>query len=710
MRSRLAAAWFACFALLAALVAGSLFLLDASLDERQREHLRGALSESGGALALIGFVLFAAAGLIANWFTAAYLARARRLADSARLMAWGNPRYRVEAEGPRELRELAEAINALASRHEAALNDVETRVAQARLDLERQRNRLAALMSELTQSVVVCNAQGEVLLYNERARALLSPGTQTARASGYLGLGRSLYSLVERDPVLHALDELRHRLAAGETGPVVSFALPAHDGRLLRAELAPVAAPAEAGDAGAPEGFVLLLEDVSEAASRVETRDRVLLQYTQQARSALASLRAAAENLASHPDMDRARRDRFVAIVCEETTRLSAALESGAGRYVEDPVKPWLPARVPVADLAETLRRHIENRVGVPVRVTRENGASWVNVDSHRLTQGVVFLAQRIKAEAAAREIELRAAVSGGFAHLVLAWNGERLAPPAVAAWEQAILPDGGAGTLREIVERHRGDAWYEFDAAGRRSRYRLLLPLVEPEPGPVAAPGGRPQYYDFDLLRRPSTPSALDQRALAELDYTVFDTETTGLDPSAGDEIISIGAARIVNGRLLAGERFEQLVDPRRPLHPDSIRIHGIRPEALRGKPTIEAVLPAFHRFCEDTVLVGHNVAFDLRFLELKEAATGVRFTQPVLDTLLLSACLHGDLESHELEAIAGRLGVSTAGRHTAMGDALMTGEIFLRMIPMLARRGIVTLGQARAACARTLHARLGY
>jgi DNA polymerase III epsilon subunit-like protein len=58
-----------------------------------------------------------------------------------------------------------------------------------------------------------------------------------------------------------------------------------------------------------------------------------------------------------------------------------------------------------------------------------------------------------------------------------------------------------------------------------------------------------------------------------------------------------------------------------------------------VRGKPTIDVVLPAFHEFCEDTVLIAHNAAFDMRFLQLKEERTGIKFNQPVLDTLLLSA-----------------------------------------------------------------------
>ncbi len=166
----------------------------------------------------------------------------------------------------------------------------------------------------------------------------------------------------------------------------------------------------------------------------------------------------------------------------------------------------------------------------------------------------------------------------------------------------------------------------------------------------------------------------------------------------------------RIVNGRLLHQEAFEQFVDPRRTVSPETVRITGIDPALLRGKPPIEEVLPRFHRFCEGTVLVAHNGAFDLRFLQLKEAVAGVRFTHPVLDTLLLAELIQPDLPPTGLEGIAERFGVPVLGRHTALGDAIMTGEIFLRMVPLLRARGIETLREAREASQRTWAARLKY
>ncbi len=202
----------------------------------------------------------------------------------------------------------------------------------------------------------------------------------------------------------------------------------------------------------------------------------------------------------------------------------------------------------------------------------------------------------------------------------------------------------------------------------------------------------------------------ALQDRRLDSLTYTVFDTETTGLDPSKGDEIIQIGATRIVNGKLLHHEGFEQLIDPRRPVPSASTRIHGITSAMVRGQPGIQEVLRAFHAYGHDTILVAHNAAFDMRFLQLKQTDTGVSFDQPVLDTLLLSDIAHPNQESHALEAIAQRLGVTMVNRHTALADAIVTAEVFLKLVPLLADKGIHTLGQARAAAQKSRFARVRY
>ena len=216
-----------------------------------------------------------------------------------------------------------------------------------------------------------------------------------------------------------------------------------------------------------------------------------------------------------------------------------------------------------------------------------------------------------------------------------------------------------------------------------------------------------RPEFYDFGALDQPMHHEELAGRPLKSLNFVVFDTETTGLSPSGGDEIVAIAGVRIVDGEIRRDGAFIRLVNPGRPIPKQSIRFHGITDEMVRGEAPAAEVLPAFHDFIEDAVLVAHNAAFDMKFLKLKESACGRRFDNLVLDTLLLSVFLDHDGHDHTLDAIAARYDVDVEGRHTALGDALVTASIFLRMLNILEARGVRTLRQAVDATNKIAHVR---
>lgn len=664
-------------------------------------------------LVLLVLVGAAVLGLGAALIHETYAGGIARMAERVSVLMASGEATPLPVQGVPEMRALQVAINRLAASHAAALRDVGQHVARARAESQEERTRLTALIGQFPQAVLVCNAQGQIALYNNRARELFdSAGGEQAC---FVGLGRPLASLLEPGLVDYLQDALVDPLEEGRRREITLMSA-TRGGRLLRLRASAILPATEPGEAG----LLLIAEDVTRAAELDARRARVMQETVQTQRAGLASIRLAAEALHALPQLTAEERERSLVVLRDEADRLSRQLADVVAGHAELWSSGWQLDGMQGTALLIAACRRIEARTGLICQVEYAESDLWLRTDSFSLIQALSFLARRISEACDLRELRLRLTRQGGLAHLDIVWRGTALSSESALGWELEPMTLGGESsplTVREVVVRHDAELVYQRDRASTRAWFRFLLPAYdsladEPREGsaPEALQEGRPEFHDFDLFSPGAGQVAMDDLPLERLAYTVFDTETTGLDPSGGDEIIQIGAVRILHGRLLREERYEQLVDPRRPVSPEAIAVHGITPDRLRGQPAIEAVLPRFHAFAADTVLVGHNVAFDLRFLQLKEAQSGVRFVQPVLDTLLLSAVLHPNHDSHRLEAIAERLGLGVVDRHTAMGDAMLTAQVFLRMIPLLAMRDIHTLGQARAASKETWHARIRY
>lgn len=661
----------------------------------------------------LALLLLLALGLGLNALFKTYIAPILRLAEDAALVP-ANPGHRARPEGAFEVCALTDRVNALAAAHQALHEEVLVKIEKANHALAEEKNRLAALMSELEQSVLVCNLEGRILLYNARAKQLLEAahGAGIAPRTAAIGLGRSVFGAIEHGLIVHALEQIQYRLGqqGGEAArPVSGFVATLDEGRMVRAHMAPVL-----DDKSDLVGFVLTLEDITRTIEANSHRDALLLCLTQETRAALGNIRAAVEAMQMFPDMSGARRTQFAGIIDEESQRLARRIERAMQEQGDHQESQWLLEDMRGADLVALLLRRIAAPSLRTISGDAIDATLWLKVDSYALSQALIFLARHLGAEAGVRELRFDLQRGDRLACLDITWVGAPVAAETLSTWENVPLPisAGAELTLNTVIALHGGIAVYRAESSRSVSRYRLMLPFMEPQAAfsmPLKKKD-RPEFYDFDLFHQPGQTAELDQSLLTRLTCTVFDTETTGLRPAEGDEIISIGALRIVNGRLLQQESFDQLVKPRRVPSAESTAIHGITDAMLESEPTIEKVLPQFRRFAEDSVLIAHNAAFDMRFLQMQEARTGTAFTQPVLDTLLLSQVIHSHQQQHTLEAIAARLGVPMVGRHTALGDAIVTGEVFLKMIPLLAEKSIFTLKDARDAAEQTLYARIQY
>lgn len=482
------------------------------------------------------FILFLVIGGLVSLLFRYYIIPIMRIAESTQLIALANPNHRVPEIGAREVVHLARIINASADTNQKLQQEIEDVIYESRADLLEERNRFAALMSELPTGVLVCNLHGQILLYNKQAQALFQAPehkkfTGTDGRNGLIGLGRSLFGVVPREQVAESIVRLQQAVDAGNSAPNTSFVVALEEGRTLNISIAPV--------------------------------------------------------FSFHCDQH------------DECVQCERRRISGLVLTVDD--KP--------------------------------------------------------------------------------SWSGLTKSDEPVAS-SDPTGPGADEQPEKEIPPARNG-----------------LMPSIS----------SRPVFYEFDLFHHRASDKLGDE-SLHRLTYVAFDTETTGLEPANGDEIIQLGAVRIVNGKIISGEMIDQLIDPKRSIPVASVAFHGITARMVADQPTIGQVLPHFHRFAEGAVLVAHNAAFDMRCLQLKEAQAGVKFNNPVLDTLLLSSIIHPHQKSHSLDEITSRLSLTNIGRHTALGDAIVTAEVFLKMIPLLEAQGIRTLNDALQASKRSPYSRIGY
>lgn len=629
------------------------------------------------------------------------LRAARGLAAAARLVAHGGEGARAPEDGYGDLGDVARAVNELAEKLAAARRGVDLAVAEKTAAAEEQKRRLAAILQELHEGVLVCNVKHQILLYNQTALDLL-------RLTGGVGLGRSVLHLVTAEPILHTLERLTARVREERHlthihGSSAQFVCATVDGQtLLQGRMSVILQPDPDGGEHI-SGYVVTLADATGDLAALGKRDALLRAATEGIRQPVANLRAALEIMIDTPDLGPEQREAFQSGMAEAATQLTDQLERVTDEYRSLAAASWPMSDIHSGNLFNLVRRRIGGDKGYAV--TPVGLPQWVHVDSYSMVVMLHYLIEYVYSLTGVRAYDLGLEIEGRWHYIDIMWHGPAAPSAIVDAWQEHPLPDALGGlTVSDVLTHHRSTLWSEpVKQRPGWSRLRMPVPPAKIPPHshlPKLVSQTRPEFFDFNLLHQPLATSELGRTPLDQLHYVVFDTETTGLSPSGGDEIIQIAAVRIVNGRILTGESFSQLVNPRRPIPPESIQFHGVTDEMVADQPSIDQVLPRFRAYVSGAVIVAHNAAFDLKFIKMKERAAGVRFDAPVLDTMLLSRMLQGADGEHTLDAIAERLGVEVIDRHTALGDSLVTAAVFLRMIDMLKERGVHTLDDAiRAA-----------
>lgn len=184
---------------------------------------------------------------------------------------------------------------------------------------------------------------------------------------------------------------------------------------------------------------------------------------------------------------------------------------------------------------------------------------------------------------------------------------------------------------------------------------------------------------------------------------YVVLDTELTGLTKK--DSIVSIGAVKMSGTRIIPAETFYAVVKPETTFSPESVAVHFITPSDVEDLSSISEELEAFLEFLDGSVVVGHFLGLDLKFINraLKRFG-GLRLDSPCVDTSRVHDWIRGNdgvfgrhyggfAEGNDLYSMASKYGVPMTDAHNSLMDAFTTAQVFQRFLSVLPSLGVRTV-----------------
>jgi len=184
--------------------------------------------------------------------------------------------------------------------------------------------------------------------------------------------------------------------------------------------------------------------------------------------------------------------------------------------------------------------------------------------------------------------------------------------------------------------------------------------------------------------------------KSINETEFTVFDVETTGLEPELGDRIVEVGAVRLRNREVLG--TFHSLINPgNREISPAAFAVNQITSDMIKDAPNISEVLPKFLDFISGSCLAAYNAPFDFGFLtsELKSIKQQLPEELQIVDILIMAKRILSGLERYTLWFVAKQLGIGAIQEHRAFSDVRLTVEVFNRLTSMIIQKGVIDFEQ---------------
>jgi len=200
-------------------------------------------------------------------------------------------------------------------------------------------------------------------------------------------------------------------------------------------------------------------------------------------------------------------------------------------------------------------------------------------------------------------------------------------------------------------------------------------------------------------------TRKLFNRVSLEETNFSILDTETTGLHVEKGDQIISVASLRVSNLRIGDEKVLNELVNPQMKIPEASIKIHNITDDQVQSKPTLIEINEKILKFIKKSILVGHNINFDINFLKENSKGSPLANRMNVIkaiDTIYLTASLFPNLKNYDLNNICNKLDIKTDDqtRHSALGDCIITARLFIYLLNIAKDNGVKNILELISLC----------
>lgn len=381
---------------------------------------------------------------------------------------------------------------------------------------------LTSFISQLPQGIILCDAEGLILLANNQAKGFFSKEHEEDQFLSNI----HITSLIDQRFIEHSLDEISFRLKR-ETFEVSSSFVIEKEQQILQTQVVPILSETRKFS-----GFVLILTDITQQNQAEKRIERLLRTLSKNARSPLASIRAAIEAMTEFPEMDDERQAQFKEIIRKESIILSDILDKVSTSYASLIKTKKSLSTLSVNELLESIARRSRDKLGINLTVPLLNpdGKTFIQAEPFSFITAFLFLLSRLQQETGKWEFTTNLKLDNRIVCIDIGWSGSLLAQETLRQWQCTPLTEESSQisqlTLKDVLDHHHAAIGsYAGGGDGKTAYLRFFLPWQQ-EPKeyiqPVAIlPESRTPITDLELFNHAADSPELDERLLTELSYT---------------------------------------------------------------------------------------------------------------------------------------------------------------------------------------------